>query len=63
MKYIARGGTLNIGMNKAKRVARAADRRDQQLVLAQLGGGLPRQHGHHQALVRERHRYYTDAVR
>lgn len=55
-----RGKPLNIGMNKAKRVARSADERDQLTVLATLGTGLPRQHSHHQQLVRSRHRYYSE---
>ena len=56
-----RGGKpLNIGINKAKRVARSADERDQLLVLKTLGPGLPRQHEHHQRLVLSRHRYYHD---
>lgn len=50
---------LNIGMNHAKRVARSADRRDQLAVLRELGPGYPRQHNHHQELVRLRHAYYT----
>src|SRR5271165_5531193 len=54
------GKPLNIGMNQAKRVARSADKRDQLAVLAQLGPGLPRQHSHHQQLVRSRHRYYRE---
>ena len=53
------GKPLNIGMNAAKRLARIADQRDQQQVLATLGFGLPRQHARHQELVRQRHRYYT----
>ena len=61
--YISRKGgrPLNIGMNQAKRVARSADKRDQALVLAQLGPGLPRQHRHHQTLVKRRHHYYHEA--
>jgi hypothetical protein len=55
------GKPLNIGMNQAKRVARSADKRDQALVLARLGPGLPREHRHHQQLVRSRHRYYHEA--
>lgn len=51
---------LRIGMNAAKRIARSADRRDQLAVLAELGPGYPRQHSHHQALVRQRHAYYGD---
>ena len=54
------GKPLNIGMNRAKRVARSSDRRDQITVQRQLGPGLPRQHGAHQALVRRRHEYYGD---
>jgi hypothetical protein len=53
------GKPLNIGINAAKRLARIADQRDQQQVLAVLGHGLPRQHARHQELVRQRHRYYT----
>jgi len=52
------GKPLNIGMNRAKRVARAADKRDQARVLEELGPGLPRQHHFHQELVRQRHAYY-----
>jgi hypothetical protein len=61
--YVSRPGgkPLNIGVNQAKRVARYADRRDQLQVLKTLGAGLPRQHGHHQQLVRSRHRYYHEA--
>lgn len=61
--YISQKGSkpMNIGMNQAKRVARSADRRDQVTVLATLGTGLPRQHSHHQQLVRSRHRYYHEA--
>lgn len=54
------GKPLNVGMNQAKRIARSADRRDQATVLATLGAGLPRQHNHHQQLVRSRHRYYHE---
>ncbi len=64
MRYIyisKKGGKpFNIGMNKAKRVARRADKRDQVTVLATLGAGLPHQHSHHQTLVRSRHRYYHE---
>lgn len=64
MRYIyvsKKGGKpMNIGMNQAKRVAHHADRRDQAIVLARLGPGLPRQHSHHQQLVLSRHRYYHD---
>ena len=64
MRYIyvsKKGGKpLNIGINRAKRVARAADKRDQTQVLATLGTGLPREHSHHQQLVRSRHRYYHE---
>jgi len=56
-----RGGKpFNIGMNQAKRVAHAADKRDQTQVQKTLGFGLPRQHEHHQQLVLSRHRYYHD---
>ena len=64
MRYIyvsKKGGKpMNIGMNKAKRIARSADKRDQAIVLAKLGPGLPRQHENHQDLVRSRHRYYHE---
>jgi hypothetical protein len=60
--YVSRKGgkPLNVGMNRAKRVARYADKRDQAAVLKTLGAGLPRQHSHHQELVRRRHRYYAE---
>jgi hypothetical protein len=54
------GKPLSIGINRAKRVARRADERDQLAVLKQLGPGLPRQHEHHQQLVLSRHRYYHE---
>lgn len=54
------GKPMRIGMNYAKRVAHSADRRDQLAVQAQIGFGLPRQHNHHQQLVRQRHAYYKD---
>ena len=54
------GKPLCVGMNKAKRVARSADRRDQLAVLKNIGTGLPRQHSHHQQLVRQRHAYYHE---
>jgi hypothetical protein len=54
------GKPYSVGMNRAKRVARYADRRDQLAVLAELGPGLPRQHGRHQELVQFRHRYYHE---
>lgn len=64
MRYIyvsKKGGKpLNIGVNKAKRIARSADGRDQALVLKILGAGLPHQHEHHQQLVLSRHRYYHE---
>jgi hypothetical protein len=61
--YVSKPGgkPLNIGMNVAKRLARIADQRDQQQVLAALGPGLPRQHARHQDLVRQRHQYYAPA--
>jgi hypothetical protein len=49
-------------MNRAKRVAKAADKRDQTQVQATLGFGLPRQHSHHHDLVERRHRYYREQV-
>jgi hypothetical protein len=52
---------LNIGMNRAKRVARAADRRDTRAVQKEFGPGFPRQIAHHQELVMRRHRYYREA--
>jgi hypothetical protein len=60
--YISKKGgkPMNVGMNRAKRIARSADKRDQLNVLATLGTGLPRQHSHHQQLVRSRHRYYAE---
>lgn len=60
--YVSKPGgkPLNIGINKAKRIAHDADRRDQLIVLAKLGPGLPREHSHHQQLVRSRHRYYHE---
>ena len=60
--YISKKGgqSLNIGVNRAKRVARSADKRDQLQVLKTLGTGLPRQHSHHQQLVRSRHRSQSD---
>jgi hypothetical protein len=64
MRYVyvsKKGGKpLNIGMNQAKRVARSADKRDQLIVIAKLGHGLPREHRHHQQLVLSRHRYYHE---
>lgn len=54
------GKPLRMGMNQAKRVAHASDRRDQLIVQRELGTGLPRQHHHHQQLVRQRHQYYAD---
>jgi hypothetical protein len=54
------GKPLRLGMNQAKRNARAADRREQLIVLRMLGPGLPRQHSHHQQLVKQRHAYYRD---
>jgi hypothetical protein len=61
--YISKPGgkPLNIGTNAAKRAARIADQRDQQQVLATLGAGLPRQHAHHQELLRQRRQYYTSS--
>ena len=61
--YVSKPGgrPLNIGMNAAKRAARIADQRDQQQVVATLGPGFPRQHVHHQELVRQRHQYYTSS--
>lgn len=55
------GKPLDIGMNKAKRVARSADQRDQLIVQKSLGPGLPRQRTHHRALVAQRRAYYKDA--
>lgn len=64
MRYIyisSKGGKpLNIGMNRAKRVARTADERDQLNVLKTLGPGYPRQRDHHQQLVLTRHTYYHE---
>jgi len=55
------GKSFNIGINRAKRIAHAHDARDQLAVLANIGPGYPRQHAHHQELVRQRHKYYGDA--
>jgi hypothetical protein len=54
------GKPFNIGMNRAKRLARRSDKQDQRAVLKAIGPGLPRQHGHHQELVRARHKYYHE---
>ncbi len=54
------GKPMNLDINRAKRTARAADQRDQFKVQRELGVGLPRQHAHHQELVRSRHRYYHE---
>lgn len=54
------GKPFNVGMNNAKRVARAADKRDQRAVQRELGFGLPEQRSHHQQLVKSRHGYYHD---
>jgi hypothetical protein len=51
---------LNIGMNKAKRIAHRADKADRAMTIKVLGVGLPKLHNHHQALVRSRHRYYHE---
>jgi hypothetical protein len=60
--YVSKEGgkPMNIGMNQAKRVARSADERDQRMVQEAFGFGMPRQHSHHQQLVRSRHRYYHE---
>lgn len=56
-----RGGKpLNVGMNHAKRVARAADRRDTRTVQREFGPGFPKQIANHQQLVKHRHAYYHD---
>lgn len=55
------GKPFNVGMNHAKRVARAADRRDQRAVQRELGFGFPQQRAHHQQLVQNRHAYYGAA--
>ena len=64
MRYIyvsKKGGKpLNIGINKAKRIARRTDKLDQLEVIKALGVGMARQHGAHQQLVLSRHRYYHD---
>jgi hypothetical protein len=54
------GKPLNIGMKRAKRIARSADKRDQVAVLRELGPNLPRQHSHSQELIKRRHQYYAD---
>jgi len=51
---------LNLGINKAKRVAHRADKKDREAVLKVLGSGLPHPHVQHQELVRMRHRYYRE---
>lgn len=60
--YVSKPGgrPMNIGINKAKRIAHATDRRDQAGVVATLGGGYPRQRINHRELVRRRHRYYHE---
>jgi hypothetical protein len=59
--YVSNKGAkpMNIGMNRAKRVARSADKRDRVIVLAHLGS-MPKQYRNHQQLVRSRHRYYHE---
>lgn len=60
--YVSKPGgkPLNIGINRAKRIARSADKRDQLSVLKTLGPGYPRQRYHHQQLVLTRHTYYHE---
>lgn len=64
MRYIyvsKKGGKpLDIGMNRAKRVAHRSDAQDRARVVKLLGTGLPMQAIHHQQLVRSRHRYYRE---
>jgi hypothetical protein len=59
--YVSRKGgkPMNIGVNRAKRVARSSDKRDRLIVLAHLGS-MPKQYKHHQELVLTRHRYYHE---
>jgi len=61
--YVSNKGSkpLNVGMNKAKRIARYADKRDRILVLQHLGS-MPKlkQDTRHQQLVKSRHRFYHD---
>lgn len=60
--YVSRPGgkPLNIGMNRAKRIAKSADERDRAMVLKTLGTGLPDLTEHHRQLVASRHRYYHE---
>jgi Mg-chelatase subunit ChlD len=64
VRYIyvsAKGGKpLNIGMNKAKRIAHRSDKQDRVTILLAFGAGMPNQPMHHQELVRARHRYYHE---
>lgn len=60
--YVSNAGSkpMNIGMNKAKRIARRSDKRDRLKVLQVLGAGMPKNDIHHSELVRSRHRYYHE---
>jgi hypothetical protein len=60
--YVSKKGSkpLNIGVNKAKRIAHRADKQDRAKVVKLLGTGLPMQAKHHQQLMRSRHRYYHE---
>jgi hypothetical protein len=65
MRYIYEshkgGKPMNLGINRAKRLARTMDRRDRLMILAHLGS-MPKQDRLHQELVKQRHRYYLDSI-
>ena len=60
--YVSNKGSkpMNIGMNKAKRIARRADKIDTAIVRRELGPEMPQQRMNYKLLVFHRHRYYHD---
>ena len=49
---------LTLGINRRKRNAREADRKDRLTILRTLGNGFPKKALFHSALVKERHAAY-----
>lgn len=60
--YVSSKGSkpMNIGMNKAKRIAHRSDKQDRLKIIQVLGAGMPKNDIHHSELVRSRHRYYHE---
>jgi hypothetical protein len=60
MKHPNKPQPYNVGINRQKRLARRADKRDRAVVVARWPG-TPKKAEHHQLIVQARHQAYRNS--